>query len=170
MMTKNLAAKMGRPKRAVEPPMYAGVTKTCLFCSHADAEYKFLNNNNNNKCLGCNKYFTHNPASRRRQRPLRLLEGCGCIPGTNSRILQLNHVRSPVAGNSELPSSCIQIMATSDNCVTNVELATHLSKMKDGYVTRGSVGHKLSMFRKSQPRDWCTKLVPNRYQMPIPRV
>ena len=148
----------------MEPLMYAGVMKTCPFCSHADAEYKFLNKNIQQpkyKCLGCNKYFTHNPASQRRQHPLRLLEGCGCIPRTNSRILQLNHVRSTVTGNSELPSSCIQIMATSDNCVTNVEPATHLL---------GSVGHKLSMFQKSQPRNWWTKLVPNWYQMPIPRV
>ena len=53
--------------------MYVGVTKTCPFCNSTDAEYKFLNNKNieqpRYKCLGCHKYFTHNPASRRRKHP-----------------------------------------------------------------------------------------------------
>ena len=73
MKKKELVAKMGRPKRALEPAMYVGVTKTCPFCSSTNAEYKFLNNKNiqqpRYKCSGCNKYFTHNPASRRKKHP-----------------------------------------------------------------------------------------------------
>ena len=53
--------------------MYMGVTKTCPFCSSTNAEYKFLNNKSIHqpryKCLGCRKYFTHNPASRRKKHP-----------------------------------------------------------------------------------------------------
>ena len=67
------AAKMGRPKTAMEPAMYVGVTKTCPFCSSTDAEFKFLNNKNMEqpryKCLGCTKLFTHNPNSRRKKHP-----------------------------------------------------------------------------------------------------
>ena len=67
------AATMGRPKTAMEPAMYVGVTKTCPFCSSTNAEFKFLNNKKMEqpryKCLGCTKLFTHNPNSSRKKHP-----------------------------------------------------------------------------------------------------
>ena len=72
-MKKDLAAKTGRPKRAMKLAMYVGVTKSCPFCSSTNAEFKFLNNKSMKqpryKCLGCNKLFTHNPSSRRKKHP-----------------------------------------------------------------------------------------------------
>lgn len=65
--------KMGRPKTAMEPAVYVGVTKTCPFCSSIDVEYKFLNNNKieqpRYRCAVCKKLFTYNPSSRRKRHP-----------------------------------------------------------------------------------------------------
>ena len=65
--------RMGRPKTAMEPAVYVGVTKTCPFCSSVDVEFKFLNNNKEEqpryRCVQCKKLFTYNPGSRRRRHP-----------------------------------------------------------------------------------------------------
>lgn len=65
--------KMGRPKTAMEPAVYVGVTKTCPFCSSVEVEYKFLNNNKieqpRYRCVECKKLFTYNPGSRRKRHP-----------------------------------------------------------------------------------------------------
>ena len=75
------ATKMGRPKTVMEPAMYVDVTKTCPFCSSIEVEFKFLNNKSTEqpryKCLGCTKFFTHNPNSGRKKHP----EGYSKIAG-----------------------------------------------------------------------------------------
>lgn len=57
----------------MEPAIYVDVIKTCPFCESTNAVFKFLNNKSieqpRYKCLGCLKYFTHNPNSRRRKHP-----------------------------------------------------------------------------------------------------
>lgn len=57
----------------MEPLVYVDVMKTCPFCESTDAVFKYLNNKSieqpRYKCLGCTKFFTHNPNSRRRKHP-----------------------------------------------------------------------------------------------------